>query len=128
MTAAPLRAVPAPTWAADLETSVRRAVELQQRIDELGAEMTQVRKHLAEIVPVGSTVTTSFGVKVTVTGPSRRFDLRTAVELLRHKDPDALERCKLDGYDSAKIKKALPGELVDVAMIAGTGAPVVRIS
>lgn len=126
----PLRAVPNPPPVAepDLEQLVARYTALQEKQEEISAEQRQLKDAMERIVGVGNTITVPSGIKVTVAPPSRRFTLATAVELLRARDADALARCKADGFDAAKVKKALTGDELEWSMIAGTGANIVKIT
>lgn len=123
-----LHAVPAPPPETQIDELVRRRLEIDRKIEELGTEKTQIGHQLEQLVGVGNTYATPFGVKVSVSPPSRTFHLDTAVKLLRHRDETALERCHREpGYDPAKVKKALTGDELEWSMLPGKGTNVIRV-
>lgn len=99
-----------------LEDDVATYLEITERMEELGAQLAAVRHRLADR-GVG-THETGAGIKVTVSAPNRTFNLEKAWSMLTDE-----QRSLCQSRDAAKVKKQLPGVLVDECMEAGTGTP-----
>lgn len=107
-----------------LERDVATYLDLDERIKDLQAQQGDIRARLRKNLPVGKHAT-GLGVVVTVSPPSRRFNLVKAVELL----PEELrEECRADGYEAGKVKRFLSPALLDIAMEPGAGEAQVRIA
>jgi hypothetical protein len=107
----------------DLNADVKTYLDLDDKVKDLQARQADIKARMRDNLAIGKHET-DLGVHVTVSAPSRRFNLARAVDLLQ---PELREQCKADGYDASKVKRFLPPALLDVAMDAGTGDPVVRI-
>jgi len=107
----------------NLDALVARYLELADTIEQLATEQAAIKEQLRGL-DVGKHVT-SYGIAVTVSAPSRRFNPSAAKELLA---PEVLELCKSDGYDAKKLKSFLSPVLLEQCMDAGSGDPVVRIA
>lgn len=103
-----------------LDTDVSTYLDLTERIEQLEADRADVKARLAKL-DVGSYPTAS-GVTVTVSLPSRRFNLGRAWTLLTEE-----QHSLCASPDPKKVKAQLPEVLLDECMDAGTGAKVVRI-
>lgn len=106
----------------DLDTLVSRYLDLKTEAEEIASQMEHVKEQLRTL-GVGQHATAS-GVTVTVQAPARRFNAKTAEQIL---PAEVLELCKADGYDPKKLKNFLSPVLLDQCMDSGTGAPVVKV-
>lgn len=103
-----------------LDDDVATYLDLTERIEQLEQQRATIRARIAEHGP-GSHATTH-GVTVSITAPSRRFNIDRAWSLL---NDDQKSICV--GPDPTKVKKQLPPVLLDECMDPGTGAPRVSI-
>lgn len=103
-----------------LDDDVATWLDLTERIEELTSQRDAVKARLA-LHGIG-THTTAGGVTVTVGAPPRRFNLERAWSMLTEDQKDVCT-----SPDAAKVKKQLPGVLVDDCYDEGTGAPRVTV-
>lgn len=107
-----------------LAGSVARYAALTESIEMLEAERREIKRQIAAGLGVGASVDVA-GCKVTVSAPARRFNLETARGFLT---PEQVALATVTSLDAGKVKTFLPPILLDQAMDAGKGDPVVRIS
>lgn len=100
--------------------TVQRITELQDHAAQIDDELRALKAELATLLPVGTHA--AAGVKVTVSNPSRRFNLDRALTMLT---PE--QRTLAVGPDLRKVKAYLPPVLLEQCMDPGTGAIVVKI-
>jgi hypothetical protein len=101
-----------------LDRDVKRYLELDELAKEIASEQAGIKARLRSLGE--GDWEAPCGVQVVVSPPNRTFDLGTAVKLL---SPEALDQCRAEGYDAAKVKRFLPPALLDVAMLPGKGEP-----
>lgn len=101
----------------ELDDLVKRYIDLDARRTELADECESIKTRIRDELNDGQHETPS-GVTVTVSPPSRSFNIGAAINLL---PVEALEQCRLDGYDPKKIKRFLAPALLDLCMDAGSG-------
>lgn len=104
----------------DIEVEVRAYVDLTEKIEELNSERANIIARLRALEP--GKHGTSFGVTVSVSEPSRRFNTTKAWAMLT---PEQQAVCT--SPDAKKIKDQLPPVIVDTLMEAGTGDRVVKV-
>lgn len=104
-----------------LDTLVTRYLDLTEQIEQLTAARDNVKAAMRDLGP-GEHVAES-GNKVTVTAPSRRFNVDRAWTLL---SPEQQALCVAP--DARKIKAQLPQVLVEECMDAGKGDLQVRVA
>lgn len=104
----------------DYEKTLRRYTELDEQRRQIEEEQRELK---AELATLGLGSHNILGVKVTVTAPSRKFNLDRAITFLND------EQKKLAmAPDPAKVKQFLPPVLLEQSMDAGTGNPIVRVA
>lgn len=108
----------------ELEQAVQRWAMLGEQVEMLQAEQREIKRKLAADLGVGASMEIA-GLKVSVSAPSRRFNLETAATFLTD---EQRELATVSSLDAAKVKSFLPPILLDQAMDPGTGEPSVRIS
>lgn len=107
----------------DAETVVARITELQEQAELIDIEIRKAKADLAANLDLG---THKVGdVKVTVSAPSRRFNVERAAAMLSDEQKAV---CIVTALDSKKVKEQLPPVLLEQCMDPGTGNPIVRIS
>ena len=104
----------------DVDAEVARYLQLAEEIEARTGEQTAIKDRLRS-VGVGKHET-SFGINVTVSPPSRSFDLARAWAALT---PEQQELCT--SPDAKKVKAQLPGVLIESLMVPGKGDPAVKI-
>ncbi len=102
------------------DTDVQRLLELQETRERIDAETAEIKTRLAASLTPGSHGIA--GVTVTVSAPSRRFNVDKAWEAL----PESL-RAVCVSPDAKKIKANLAPTVVDAFMEPGVGNPVVKV-
>lgn len=112
MTAQPIR---------NLDDDVNDYLNLTEQLVSLTAQRDAIKARLASRGP-GEHTTTNGQITVSVTAPPRKFNLTKAWSMLTEDQKDVCT-----SPDAAKVKKQLPGILVDDCMDEGTGAPRVSI-
>lgn len=106
------------TDTAQLDTDVKRYVELDALRADLTLEMEAIKERLRD----GGTQTAPCGIKVTVS-PNRRFDANRAASTL---PAELLTLCQSVVVDSAKAKSNLPPAIYE-GLMSEVGAPRVSI-
>lgn len=104
----------------DLDRDAALYLDLAERIEHLTAQRDAIKARLAGLDP--GSYPTQAGVTVTVSPPSRRFNIERAWMMLT-----AEQRNLCSSPDAKKVKAQLSEVLVDTCMDEGTGAKVVRI-
>lgn len=104
-----------------LDDDVLTVLELQERIEDLQAQLVAAKARIADR-GVGRHET-STGVVATVYGPAHRFDKDKAWTLLTED-----QRAVCMSPDTTKIRQQLPPVLAEQCMTPGTGRLQVRIS
>lgn len=99
-----------------------RYLDLAETIEELQGQQASIKAQLRETIGVGEKVEAA-GVTVSVTPPSRRFNLDKAVRLLTEEQVTVCSR-----PDARLVKAQLPEVLLDSCYDAGKGDPIVRVS
>lgn len=108
------------TQPSSLDDDVNAYLDLTDRIEQLTAQRDTIKARLA--AHGTGAHQTAFGVTVTVTAPPRRFNLERAWSMLTEDQKDVCT-----SPDAAKVKKQLPGVLVDDCYDEGTGTPRVTV-
>lgn len=99
---------------------VAEYLDLADRIQVLTAQQDNLRARLRDLGP--GRHPTSSGLTVTVTPPSRRFNLDRAWEMLTVE-----QQTVCVAPDPRKVKAQLPPALTELCMEPGTGNPVVKV-
>jgi hypothetical protein len=105
----------------DVDAEVRAYLEVAEKIEHLTSKAAAIKARLRENLPHGKT-DTSFGMTVTVSPPSRSFDLAKALTMLT---PEQLAVCQ--SPDAKKVKGQLAGAVVEALMLPGKGDDSVAI-
>lgn len=105
----------------DAPATVARIVELAEQTERINAEIDELRRQLVQHLDLGTHQIA--GVKVTVSAPSRRFNLDRALGMLNDE-----QKALVNAVDTKKVKSFLPPVLLEECMDPGVGGPVVRIS
>lgn len=105
---------------ASLDYDVAAYLDLTEQMEDLENQRATIRARLATR-GVGTHTTTS-GITVAVTAPSRRFNLERAWTMLTDDQKDVCT-----SPDAGKVKKQLSQVLVDTCMEPGTGNPRVSV-
>lgn len=107
----------------ELTALTRRYLDLAARRDDLDLELGAIKAKIRDNITPGDTLTTTDGIKVTVTA-NRRFNPAKAAEII---PADLLTLCQTTVVDAKKAKSVLPPALYEAAMVT-VGDPVVRIT
>lgn len=102
------------------DDDVTTYLELTEQIEELESQRAAVKARFIDR-GVGQHASSS-GVTVTVSAPSRRFNLDRAWAMLNSE-----QQSLCVSPDASKVKGQLPGALLDECMDEGTGSPRVSI-
>lgn len=102
------------------EKTLRRYIKLLEQREAIDAEIHDIKTQLATL---GTGTHTILGLKITVSEPSRRFNLDRALTYLN----DEQKRLSL-APSPALVKQFLPPVLLEQSMDPGTGDPVVKVS
>ena len=103
-----------------LDDDIATWLDLTERIEDLTSQRDAIKARLAGH-GIG-THTTAAGVTVTVTAPPRKFNLDRAWSMLTEDQKDVCT-----SPDATKVKRQLPGVLVEDCYDEGTGAPRVTV-
>jgi hypothetical protein len=115
----------------EIEKAYRDIVKLRALQATCSEKIADAEALIRRVVPVGAEVFDSDGGRkiLAIKPPNRSFDLETAVQLLNERLPTEKmgELTKTD-WDTAKVKKALTGEELDLAMLPGRGQPRIDVT
>lgn len=109
-----------PTPIASLDDDVATLLDLNDKIEQLEGQRATIKARLAQHA-IGTHETT-FGVKVVVSAPARKFNQDKAWMMLNEE-----QREVCFSPDAKKIKSQLAPVLLDECMEPGTGSPVVKV-
>lgn len=113
-----MTAVPTPLH--DVDQLVDTYLDIADRIKQLTDQQNHIKDQLRDL-GVGEHQT-SGGVPIVVREPNRKFNLDRAWLMLTHQQQ---QLCT--SPDAGKVKKQLPGVLLDQCMDPGTGATIVSV-
>ena len=106
--------------AVDAQELVERITTLQEQAEIIDLEIRGAKAQLAAL----GTGTHQVGhMRVTVSPPSRRFNIDTALTFISEE-----QRAMVLSPDAKKVKAFLPPVLLDQCMDEGTGNPIVKLS